>query len=354
MIPAQSTDMPETFSRRLLSWYDRSGRSFAFRGPRDPYRVWLSEIMLQQTRTESVVPYYERFLALFPTVADLAAADEEEVLRCWQGLGYYTRARNLHRAAKTVVNEYGGVFPRTAEALQCLPGIGPYTAAAIASIAFDEPVPAMDGNLIRVFARRTDEAEDALKPAAAARLAAEARRLMPEDRPGDYNQALMDLGATVCTPGTPDCENCPVREGCLAADRGRPETRPVLPRKAPPRPVRLTVLLIFWQGRVYMKLRKEALLKGMYVFALSEDAPEQALTALGLPGIRCEYAGEARHVFTHRVWEMTLWSAHAPDIPPALIPDFYTLTQLDALPVPIAMRAACKTVRKELSHETEA
>ncbi len=337
-----------------MAWYDSCRRSFAFRGPKDPYRVWLSEIMLQQTRTESVVPYYERFLARFPTVADLAGAEEEDVLRCWQGLGYYTRARNLHKAAKTVMSAYGGQFPRTAEALRVLPGIGPYTAAAIASIAFDEPVPAMDGNLIRVFSRRTDEAEDASRPETVRRLAAEARQLMPEDRPGDYNQALMDLGATVCTPGTPDCAACPVREGCLAADRGRPEERPVMPRKAPPRAVELNVLMIFWQDRVYMKLRKEALLRGMYVFALSEDAPEQALTALGLPGARVERAGEARHVFTHRVWDMTLWAVHVSDVPPALVSDFYTLTQLDALPIPAAMRAACGIVRKELINETKA
>ena len=343
-IPEESN----TFADCLLGWYDENGRSFVFRGTKDPYRVWLSEIMLQQTRTESAGPYYERFLSRFPDVAALAAADEESVLCCWQGLGYYTRARNLHKAAKMVVSDFGGAFPRTAEALRTLPGVGAYTAAAVASIAFGECVPSMDGNLIRVFSRLTDEAEDASQPATVQRLAEEAKRLMPQDRPGDYNQALMDLGATVCTPGTPDCSACPIQAYCLAAQAGHPETRPVLPRKAPPICVPLNLLMIFGHGRVYLRQRREALLKGMYVFALSEDPPEQALNALGLTGAEIVPAGEARHVFTHRVWEMTLWAVHIDHIPPALEPTFYTPEQMDALPVPTAMRAACAYVRKEL------
>ena len=311
--------------------------------------MWLSEIMLQQTRTESVTPYYERFLARFPDVAALAAAEEEEVLRCWQGLGYYSRARNLHRAAQQVMRDYGGGFPATAAELRALPGVGPYTAAAVASIAFGEPVPAMDGNLIRVFARLTDEGEDASRPDVLERLTAAARGLMPPGRPGDFNQALMDLGATVCTPGTPDCAACPVREYCLARRRGEPEARPVLPRKTPPKRVPLNVLMIFSGSRVYMKQRREALLKGMYVFALSGSAPGQALNALGLPDAECGYCGEAKHVFTHRIWEMRLWAVHIPEIPPALEKDFYTLSQLDSLPIPTAMRAARAYVQKELT-----
>ena len=339
----------DTFSGRLLGWYDRQGRSFVFRGTKDPYRVWLSEIMLQQTRTESVVPYYERFLRRFPDVQALAAADEEEVLRCWQGLGYYSRARNLHRAARQITREYGGAFPRTAEALRALPGVGPYTAAAVASIAFGEPVPAMDGNLIRVFARVTDERGDAGGPAVLRRLTDAARGLMPPDRPGDYNQALMDLGATVCTPGTPDCAACPVREYCLARRAGDPEALPVLPRKRPPKPIALNVLVILHDQRVYMRQRREALLKGMYVFALSESAPDEALAALGFRDASIGYAGEARHVFTHRVWEMRLWTARVPGVPPALAGDFYTLAQLESLPIPTAMRAALILAQKELS-----
>ena len=344
----------DSFTRRLLAWYDSSARTFVFRGPKDPYRVWLSEIMLQQTRTESVTPYYERFLTRFPDVFTLAAADEEAVLKCWQGLGYYTRARNLHKAAQKIVNDYGGRFPATAEGLRALPGVGPYTAAAIASIAFGEPVPAMDGNLIRVFARRTDEAGDASRPDVLRRLTDEARRMIPADRPGDFNQAVMDLGATICTPGTPDCPACPVREGCLAAIHHTADARPVLPQKSAPKHVPLNVVMIFSGGRVYLKMRREALLKGMYVFALGEDAPASMLASLGMPAVKYERIGEAKHVFTHRIWDMTLWAAHTADIPPALEQDFYTLAQLSSLPLPTAMRAACEYAKKELAHEKEA
>ena len=343
--------MTDSFTGRLMAWYDRNGRSFVFRGTKDPYRVWISEIMLQQTRTESVTPYYERFLGRFPDVRSLADAAEEDVLRCWQGLGYYSRARNLHRAAKEIVLKHGGQLPASAEALRTLPGVGPYTAAAVASIAFGEPVPAMDGNLIRMFARYTDEDGDAAAPGTRGRLTRTARLLMPADRPGDYNQALMDLGATVCTPGTPDCGRCPVREGCLAHERGHAEARPVLPRKAPPKAVRLNVLLIYWRDRVYMRMRTEALLKGMYVFALDEAPPDRALARLGLPERPLSLRGEARHVFTHRVWDMTLWSVRYDEIPETLIPHFYTGPQMAALPVPVAMRAACACVREDLTHE---
>ena len=341
------------FAERLLRWYDTNKRSFVFRGTRDPYHVWLSEIMLQQTRTESVTPYYERFLRQFPDVHALAQADEEAVLRCWQGLGYYSRARNLHRAARQVEAELGGMFPRSAEALMKLPGIGAYTAAAVASIAFGECVPAMDGNLIRVFARYTDETADASAPETRSRLSATARQLMPPGRPGDFNQALMDLGATVCTPGTPDCDACPVRDDCRGRLMGTQTLRPLLPHKAPPKPVALNVLMIFWDGRVYMRMRTEALLKGMYVYALSEEAPEQALRRWQPEPPQAEYVGEAQHVFTHRVWHMRLWSVHMQSPPAALQPHFYTLAQLEALPIPVAMRAANEYVRKELKHESQ-
>ena len=342
--------MTTEMTEQLLGWYNRCGRTFVFRGTHDPYRVWLSEIMLQQTRTESVTPYYERFLQLFPDVQALAAASEETVLRAWQGLGYYSRARNLHRAARQIVAECGGQFPGTAEGLRRLPGIGPYTAAAIASIAFGEPVPSMDGNLIRVFARYTDEPGDVTQPDVLTRLTDEARRHMPEDRPGDYNQALMDVGATICTPGTPDCAVCPLRDGCRAGQAGHAELRPVLPKKAPPKAVPLNVLIIFHSGRVFMQMRTETLLKGMYVFPLSDKAPGQALRALGLSGEPFR-VGEARHVFTHRVWEMTLWAVHVEDVPAALEASFFTPEQMDALPIPVAMRAACAFARKELGHE---
>jgi A/G-specific adenine glycosylase len=221
------------FAAALLDWYDREAVILPWRGSRDPYHVWLSEIMLQQTRVATVESYYERFLARFPTIEALAAASMDEVLKAWEGLGYYTRARNLHRLALLIVNGYDGQFPATAEALQRLPGVGRYTAAAIASIAFAEPVAALDGNVVRILTRLIDLPDEVGQPAVTERLGILASALLSTSRPGDYNQALMDLGRTICTPRRPDCLRCPVREFCLASARGTMEQRPVKKRRAP-------------------------------------------------------------------------------------------------------------------------
>ena len=252
-----------TFSEELLSWYDRNKRELPFRGTKDPYRVWLSEIMLQQTRTSSVFPYYERFLAQYPTVSALAEAPEEDVLKLWEGLGYYSRAPNLLKTARLVADKYGGQFPSDVRALRQLPGIGPYTAAAVASIAFSLPEPAIDGNLTRVLARCLGIREDVSLPSVRRQMEAEARKLISPDRPGDFNQALMDLGASVCVPGTPDCAACPLCARCSACREQDAEWLPVLPRKAPPALVPLNVLIILYGQKVLVLQRKEALLKGM-------------------------------------------------------------------------------------------
>ena len=331
--------MDRGFSDVILDWYDRNKRTLSFRGTKDPYRVWLSEIMLQQTRTVTAEGYYERFLKRFPDVRALAAAPEEEVLKLWEGLGYYSRARNLLKAAREVTEKYDGRFPADAELLRKLPGVGPYTAAAVASIAFGLPEPAIDGNLTRVLARTQGIREDVTLPTVRRKLSETARALIPADRPGDFNQALMDLGAGVCVPGTPDCERCPLCGLCSAYAEGDAEDLPVLPRKAPPLTVRLNVLIIIWENQVYLTPRKEGLLNGLYVFALTEDAPSALLRKLKIRA-RAEEAGAARHVFTHRVWEMKLFVCRAEEIPDGLAPCFYTLDGMNALPVPTAMRAA--------------
>ncbi|MBI3421509.1 MAG: A/G-specific adenine glycosylase [Acidobacteria bacterium] len=225
--------LPQDFSAQLLEWYDRTATALPWRGSRDPYRIWLSEIMLQQTRITAVEPYYAHFLERFPTVQALAAAPLNEVLKVWEGLGYYARARNLHRLAQTLVNEHHGQFPATAEALQQLPGIGRYTAAALASIAFDEHAAVLDGNVIRVLARLTDLPEDITQPATQAQLWQWAEALLPAERPGAYNQALMDLGRTICTPRRPACQACPLAAHCLAQQHGTTAQRPVKKAKAP-------------------------------------------------------------------------------------------------------------------------
>ncbi|HEY6322991.1 MAG TPA: A/G-specific adenine glycosylase [Thermoanaerobaculia bacterium] len=219
MTPSQAS-----LRRDLLSWFDRHRRDLPWRRTRDPYRIWVSEVMLQQTRVEAVLPYYERFLARFPNVDDLASAPIDEVLALWSGLGYYRRARQLHAAARRIAD--AGEFPRTLDRLLELPGVGSYTAAAVGSIAFGLAVPVLDGNVERVMARRLALAEDPKRGASRARLVAAAAALLDPSRPGDGNQALMELGATLCLPRQPRCQLCPLRPGCIAAGEGRPEMYP--------------------------------------------------------------------------------------------------------------------------------
>src|SRR2546425_5651031 len=218
--------MGDSIAERLVPWYRAHRRDLAFRGTRDPYAILVSEVLLQRTRVVSGLPYYERFMARFPTVADLAAAREEEVLRAWEGLGFYGRARNLHRAAKGVVASRGGVLPQRFAELRELPGIGDYTAGAVASIAFGERVPAVDGNATRVLARVFRVPGDLTRGDARRRLIGIAESLVPPAEPGAYNQALMELGATVCRPRAPLCGTCPLRTLCGAYRDGDPERYP--------------------------------------------------------------------------------------------------------------------------------
>lgn len=213
--------------RALLGWYDARSADYPWRGCGDPYRIWISEVMLQQTRVATVVGYYQRFLDRFPTVEALATASLAEVLQCWEGLGYYSRARHLHRLAQQLVERHGGAFPQSPETLRTLPGIGPYTAAAVASIAFGEPAAVVDGNVARIFSRLFDLPEEIDRPAVLDRIRAQAQSLLAVDRPGDFNQALMDLGRTICTPRQPGCPECPLAAFCLARQRGTVHLRPV-------------------------------------------------------------------------------------------------------------------------------
>lgn len=338
-------------TRDLLRWYDQHQRTFAFRGTRDPYRVWVSEIMLQQTRTETVEGYYTRFLKQFPDVHALAATDEQTVLKAWEGLGYYSRARNLHRAAKLVSEELGGAFPRTAAGLQELPGIGPYTAAAVASIAFLEPVPAMDGNLNRVLSRLYAVEEDIGMPTVKRRLYQLGLGVMPHDRPGDMNQALMDLGATICLPGTPDCRACPISRHCLAYLEGEPERLPVLPRKKPPREIPMAVGIVTCGAHVLVFQRQQTLLKGLYVFLLLEEEDTAAaltkhLKRLGFEQPQLTEAGQSKHIFTHRVWQMRLYRAEVGEQLPVPGGTWVPISQIDTLPFPTAMAAALRALKE--------
>ncbi len=342
----------------LLPWYDAHRRSFAFRGIKDPYAVWVSEIMLQQTRTETAESYFVRFIERFPTVTALADAPEQEVLKHWEGLGYYTRARNLHKAAKLVRDEYDGVFPKRYEAVRALPGIGDYTAAAVCSIAYGYPKAAVDGNLRRVLCRAQNIREDMDRPEAMRRLQETADSLIDRDRPGDWNQALMDIGATVCLPGTPDCTACPLAEQCLSREHS-PETLPVHSRQKPPLSVPMGVGLVFCKGEVLLCKRKEKLLQNLWVFALCEgdDTPQAVQKSLEKMGLRVRFtiaAGEARHVFSHRVWQMKLYCFEAEETIKKPDRVFVTAEGLEALPMPTAMRAArnvCLSIMQDQQRE---
>jgi A/G-specific adenine glycosylase len=220
----------DSFRSDLLAWYDLNKRDLPWRATNDPYKIWLSEIMLQQTRVDQATPYYHRFVQHFPTVHDLAAAEQQEVLKVWEGLGYYSRARNLHQAAKTVVEEFGGELPGNWEDIKKLKGIGPYTAAAVLSIAFEQPHAVVDGNVIRVLARYYGIEEDIRKSGTKNLIQEYADELISEERPGDFNQAVMELGATVCTPASPDCTACPLSSHCRAYAMVKTD---VIPYKSP-------------------------------------------------------------------------------------------------------------------------
>ena len=306
---------PAEVSNRLLAWYGKEGSTLPWRENRDPYRIWLSEIMLQQTTVTAVIPYYERFLQRLPTIESLAAASLDDVISLWAGLGYYSRARNLHRAARQIVSEHAS-FPNTLEGLLALPGIGRSTAGAILSIAFDTPAPILDGNVRRVLVRLFAWQEDPRSSRAEKQLWQWAEALTPDEHPHDYAQAIMDLGATVCVPRTPLCESCPLRELCQAFTQGCATLLPVA-RKQVKLPLRRQVaLLVKCSGDYLLRQRPtEGFLGGLWEFPVVEVSPEQnhrqsaefLLADLGLTGEVCE-ADAVRHAYSHFKLELTVFS----------------------------------------------
>jgi A/G-specific adenine glycosylase len=245
------------FRRALMAWYRRHARPLPWRNTTDPYRIWISEIMLQQTTVVAVVPYFERFLERFPTLAILAAAKEEEVLRLWEGLGYYSRARNIHKTARRIVEEHSGVFPDDVEALRELPGIGRYTAGAIASFAFHRAAPILEANTLRLYSRLLGFRGDPRSAAGQKILWDFAARIVPRTRPGPFNQALMELGATLCSPDEPDCPRCPVRTLCAALTNGSQHEIPIRALRVAPTPV-TEVAVAIQRGARYLLLKRPA------------------------------------------------------------------------------------------------
>lgn len=299
-------DPKADLTRRLLAFYDAGRRDLPWRRAPDPYRVWVSEVMLQQTRVDSVIPYYEHWLRCFPTLDALAAADLDDVLRAWEGLGYYARARHLHRAARVIRERHRGQLPAEPGELKRLPGIGDYTAGAIASIAYGVPAPAVDGNVRRVLARLCD-----IERPSPAALRERVAALIPGDRPGDFNQALMELGATVCTPRAPACTTCPVADSCLARARGTQELRPRR-RAAKPLPEDAvgTAVVVSYDRRVLLVRRPEdGLLGRLWEFPSAAVRPDET-PAAAAGRVACRLlmahsaAGQALdpvvHTFSHR------------------------------------------------------
>ncbi len=299
----------------LNNWYPDHHRDLPWRRTRDPYAIWVSEIMLQQTRVAAVIPYYERFMAELPNVAALAAVPDDRLNRLWQGLGYYSRARNLKRAAEVVCERFEGRMPDTYEALLTLPGVGSYTAGAIASIAYGVRVPAVDGNVLRVYARLMNDPSDISDPAVKTRVFDGLKAEIPLDA-GMFNQAMMELGATVCVPnGQPRCEACPLASVCKAREAG---TAGLLPNKKPKKPRTVedrTVFALYDAGAPLLKKRTNSgLLAGLYELpnvsgTLSAEGAAEWLTEHGLHPVGTLLSYSAKHVFTHIEWHMRVYAA---------------------------------------------
>ncbi|MFT3773252.1 MAG: A/G-specific adenine glycosylase [Minicystis sp.] len=352
-------------ARALGAWFDRSARDLPWRRDRRPYAVWLSEIMLQQTRVETVIPYFERFLQRYPDVGALAAAQLDDVLHLWSGLGYYRRARQLHAAAREVTERYGGAFPAEAAALRALPGIGAYTAGAVSSIAYGKHEPLVDGNVARVLSRVEAIDEPIKSPAAIKRVWAIAGRMLPEDRPGRFNEALMELGATVCTPRDPRCDECPIARLCAARAAGRERELPVVESKRPVPVVEVVAAVIEdpKTGAILFARRREGgLFGGLWeppmVEALSIEEARPRFAALGvtLGRARLREAGRVTHVLTHRRMEVVVAAgrrAAGSDVGEALGAPYEKAAWLDPERPGVGVSTLARKIIEEASGATE-
>ena len=309
------------FQRNLLAWYDENKKNLPWRNDTEPYHIWISEIMSQQTQVETVIPYYLRFMTKYPTIADLANANDDELLKIWEGLGYYSRARNLKIAANQIMTEFDGKFPSDLTAIKSLKGIGPYTAAAISSISFGQAEPAIDGNLLRVTARIFQLSDDIANQKSRKVFDEKLRELISQNRPGDFNQALMDIGSTVCTPKIAKCEICPLTTFCQAFANGNPLDFPVKSKKIKVKNLFYAAYVVKNSlGEYYFEKRAETgLLANMWIFPLVEiskadfeqfasgqKAPE-LLTNLPDTLSKLTLVGQIKHVFSHQKWHIVIF-----------------------------------------------
>lgn len=340
----------------LLDWFHNNKRTLPWRENKEPYRIWVSEIMLQQTRVEAVIPYFNRFMDRLPGVVDLAICPEEELLKLWEGLGYYNRVRNMQKAAIQIGELFHGDFPKNKCELETLSGIGSYTAGAIASIAFGEKVPAVDGNVLRVWMRLHNKTDDIAKQSTKKIVESEIMEWIPEECPGDFTQAMMELGATICVPnGPPKCEQCPLIDFCESRKQG---TERILPVKAKLKPRKIqnkTILVIQKGNRVLLKKRKATgLLAGLYEF-MNQDgvlAEEEVLAYVqekGLDSLRITPLGEAKHIFSHIEWHMNGYLIRIDETKPDGKWLFADIDELDhKYAIPTAYQAYRKQIRKKL------
>lgn len=348
-MPASIVSEDITFSQKLIRWYHRHHRDLPWRRTTDPYKIWLSEIILQQTRVVQGTPYYLRFVEKYPTVRDLARANEPDVLRLWQGLGYYSRARNLHHTARQVVTEFGGEFPNSYSELLKLKGVGEYTAAAIASFAFNEAVPAVDGNVYRVLARIFGIKTDITHSSAKREFTAAARRLIPFDDPATFNQAMIEFGAIQCQPIAPDCLLCPFNDSCYAFEHGAQSLLPVKSKKAKVKNRYLNYIVLEKERQLAMKERTaKDVWKGLYDFPLIETSQEaNAPDDLTGDNLLTQWTEAGRltvpqktyvHLLTHQKLHVKFWQIQVNVAQTGELPDgtsFYNESQIEALPKPI-------------------
>lgn len=329
---------PSFFTRNLLNWYEDNKRDLPWRHTRDPYKIWLSEVILQQTRVEQGQPYYERFIEEFPTIQGLARADEQEILRLWQGLGYYSRARNLHRCAKIICENYDGIFPSTYEEVIKLPGIGPYTAAAICSIAFKLPTPVVDGNVFRFLARYFGIDDDIAQAKTRKKFELISQDLIDPAHPDIYNQAVMEFGARQCTPKSPDCGTCPFRESCVAFANNLQQHLPVKLKKTKVRDRYFHYIVWLQNGKIGLKKRGEqGIWSGLFEFDLYESDKMLALDELTgtekARGLVMDESAIYKHQLSHqtiyaRFWVVKLENENLEKL------SFYTAQEVEKLPKP--------------------
>ena len=345
---------------KLVSWYEAHGRELPWRVDRDAYKIWISEIMLQQTRIEAVKPYFARFMEALPTLSDLAQVEEERLLKLWEGLGYYSRARNLKKCAMTVMENFGGQLPADFEALKKLPGIGPYTAGAIGSLAYGLAVPAVDGNVLRVLSRIMCSYEDIMQTGLRNKMEQLLLHHMPKETPGQFNEAIMELGETICIPnGRPFCEQCPLREDCLGYAAGVQEELPVKAPKKARRIEERTVLVLCYEavdgdtGEIcrQIALRKRpntGLLAGLYELPaldghLTKEQVGQVLETAGFGICGLESTEKARHIFSHVEWDMTGYVVELETLPEETD---YLFVERQRLQEEYALPTAFKAFRK--------